>query len=123
MTTAEVAKHLVELCRKGQFDEAAKQLYSADIVSLEAVDMPNAPRETRGIEGVKKKSEWWNANHTIHNFSADGPFVAVDKFAVIFDIDVTHKPSGQRRKMKEVAVYTVGNGKIMREEFLYGAGG
>jgi hypothetical protein len=32
------------------------------------------------------------------------------------------KPTGQKRKMVEVAVYTVAKGKIVHEEFLYGAG-
>ena len=122
MTTAEIAKELVELCRKGENAKAMELFYSPDIVSVEAADMPNMPREMRGIAAVKKKSEWWSSNHTINKASATGPFVAVDKFAVVFDYDVTFKPTGQQRKMTEVAVYTVANGKIVHEEFLYGAG-
>lgn len=43
-----------------------------------------------------------------------------DRFAVIFDISVKHKESGEVSDMKEVALYTVGDGKIVREEFFYG---
>jgi hypothetical protein len=37
---------------------------------------------------------------------------------VQYDADVTDKSSKQRRQMSEVGVYTVKNGKILREEFL-----
>ena len=35
----------------------------------------------------------------------------------------TEKASGQRSQGKEVAVYTVKDGKITREEFFYAMGG
>jgi hypothetical protein len=37
---------------------------------------------------------------------------------VQYDAEVTDKESKQRRKLSEVGVYTVKNGKIVREEFL-----
>ena len=54
----------------------------------------------------------------VHSFTASEPFVAHDRFVVQYDADVTEKESKQRRKMSEVGVYTVKNGKIVREEFL-----
>ena len=54
----------------------------------------------------------------VHSFKADGPFVAHDRFVVQYDADVTEKESNERRKISEVGVYTVKNGKIVREEFL-----
>jgi len=122
MTTAEIAKQLVELCRKGENEKAVELFYSPDIVSVEAGEMPQAPREARGLAAVKKKGEWWRANHTVNSAKASGPFVAVDKFAVGFDYDVTVKATGKQMKMSEVGVYTVSNGKIVHEEFLYRAG-
>lgn len=119
MTTAEVASQLVSMCLKGDFNGAMESLYAENIVSLEAMDMPNAPRETKGLANVRKKAEWWNANHTIHSATTTGPYVAIDKFAVIFSIDVTFKPTGKRHTMTEAAVYTVQNAKITHEEFLY----
>ena len=44
---------------------------------------------------------------------------APDRFGAIFHIDVTNRESGQRIKMSEIAVYTVKDGKIAREEFFY----
>jgi SnoaL-like protein len=121
MTTAEIAKQLVELCRKGENAKVMELYYAHDIVSVEGADMQNMPREMHGIEAVKKKSEWWVSNHTIHSANVTGPYVAVDKFAVVFDYDVTFKPTSKRMKMVEVGVYTVKGGKIVHEEFLYQA--
>jgi ketosteroid isomerase-like protein len=121
MTTAEIATTLVELCRQGEFEKATNALYSPDIVSVEAFSMNNMPRQTNGLDGVLKKGQWWTSNHTVHAITVTGPFVALDKFAVVFDMDITNKPTGKRMKMTEVAVYTVTDGKIVHEEFLYQA--
>jgi hypothetical protein len=34
-------------------------------------------------------------------------------------MDVEEKKTGNRRTMREVGVYTVENGKVIREEFMY----
>jgi len=125
MTTAEVAQKLTSLCQQGKFDEAMEATYANNIVSLEGCEMPAQPgmpkmsRETRGLDNVRKKAQWWNENHTIHSCTTTGPFASVEKFAVIFNLDVTFKPTGKRIQMSEVAVYTVENGKIVHEEFLF----
>ncbi len=120
MTTAEVAQQLTSLCQAGKFDEAMNTLYADNITSLEAMEMPGgAPRETKGLPNVQKKALWWNENHTIHSATTTGTYASLEKFSVLFAFDVTHKPTGQRRQMSEVAVYTVENGKITHEEFLY----
>ena len=38
MTTTEIAERLVDLCRKGQFEAAQKELFSADAVNIEPYD-------------------------------------------------------------------------------------
>ena len=48
-----------------------------------------------------------------------GPYVGEDEFAVHYDYDVTNRPSGQRIQMTEMALYTVKDGKIVREQFFY----
>ena len=50
--------------------------------------------------------------------AATGPFVARDTFVVRFDIDVTFKPTGKRMEASEVGIYTLKDGKVVREEFL-----
>lgn len=120
-----VANELVALCRAGKFAEATDKLYAENIVSVEAFEMPAQPggtampREMRGLAAVKQKGAWWEANHEVHSAKVEGPFVSMDKFAVLFTLDVTFKPNGKRHAMSEVAVYTVEGGKIVHEEFLY----
>lgn len=113
MSTEEVAKKVVELVRKQAWYEALDALYDDNIVSLEAT----AP-ESRGKKEVRKKIDWWVNAMEVHSFKASEPFVAHDRFVVQYDADVTEKESKNRRKMSEVGVYTVKNGKIVREEFL-----
>lgn len=124
MNTTEVGQKLVELCRKGENKKAHETLYDKNIVSVEPMAMPPMPAEAKGLDAVLKKGEWWMNNHEIHSAKAEGPFVAGDKFVVVFDYDVTNKPSGKRMKMSEAGVYTVAHGKVVREEFYYhGDGG
>ena len=118
MNTEQVAQKVVELVRKQAWHEALDALYGKDIVSVEARTMDGSSPETRGIDGVRGKVDWWLENMHVHSFKADGPFVAHDRFVVQYDADVTDKNSKQRMQLSEVGVYTVKNGKIVREEFL-----
>jgi hypothetical protein len=118
MSTEEVAKKVVELVRKQAWYEALDTLYDDDIVSVEAYSAGGGPTETRGKEGVRGKIDWWVNAMEVHRFDANGPFVGHDRFVVQYDADVTDKKSKERRKLSEIGVYTVKNGKIVREEFL-----
>lgn len=119
MTTEEVASKLVELCSQGKFDEAMSALYSSDIVSMEAGAPPGMSRESKGLDAVKAKSEWWAANHEVHSAKVEGPLVAGSHFSVTFKMDVTFKPEAKRFTMEEIAVYKVADGKVVYEEFFY----
>lgn len=119
MSTMEIARKLVELCRQGKNTEALDTLFAEDVVSVEAGAPPGMEREARGLAAVKAKGEWWRSNHAIHSASVTGPWPHDDRFIVGFQYDVTNKPSGQRMKMDEVGLYHVRGGKIAREEFFY----
>jgi len=114
MNTEEVAKKVVELVRKQAWYDAL-DLYDDNIVSVEA---DPGSQETKGKEGVRGKIDWWVSAMEVHSFKTGEPFVAHDRFVVQYDADVTDKKSKERRKLSEVGVYTVKNGKIVREEFL-----
>ena len=118
MNTEEVAKKLVDYCRKGEWMKAVDDLYSKDIVSVEPREMEGMPAEMRGIDQVRGKTEWFEKNFEVHSSKVGGPFVARDTFVVQFDIDVTEKASKKRTQMSEVGIYTVKDGKVAREEFL-----
>ncbi len=119
MTTQEVADRLVALCSEGKFEEATKELYSPDIVSVEAGAPPGQSRESKGLEAVKAKGEWWVANHEVHSSKVEGPLVAGSHFAVTFKMDITFKPQSKRFQMEEIGVYKVADGKVVYEEFFY----
>jgi ketosteroid isomerase-like protein len=118
MSTQEVADKVVKLCSAGKFHEAL-ELYSPDIVSMEAGAPPGQSRESKGLAAVKAKGEWWTSNHEVHSTSVEGPLVAGSHFTVIFKMDITFKPQSRRFTMEEVAVYKVADGKIVYEEFFY----
>jgi hypothetical protein len=58
MKTMEIAQKMVDLCRQGKNLEALDTLFAADMVSVEACEMPGAPsRESKGLAAVKGKGE------------------------------------------------------------------
>jgi ketosteroid isomerase-like protein len=122
MTTLEVGKKLVELCKQGKNQEAMDALYAPDIVSIEAAAMAGSPAEVRGREAVFAKGKAWYANHTVHSATCEGPWPHGDRFIARFTYDLTNKPSNQRFKFDEIALFTVKDGKIVREEFFYVTG-
>src|SRR5262249_49624461 len=119
MTTLEVGNKLVALCREGKDAVVVDTLYAPEIVSVEAADMPNMPREQRGVGACHAKAKWWQENNEVHSVKVAGPFPHEDRFAVHFTYDITSKRDKKRTTMDEVALYTVKNGKIVREEFFY----
>ena len=118
MTLKDIADALVEACKTQNEAQLLETAYAPDAVSVEAADFSGAGRETVGIDGLRGKHAWWAANFDVHGGNVEGPFLhGDDRFAVIFDIDATEKASGERSQMREVAIYHVANGKIVREEF------
>lgn len=118
MSTQDVAADFTALCAAGKFDEAGEKYWAPDVVSLEA--MPGDMARVQGLEAVRAKGEWWTNAHQVHDSKVEGPYVNGDQFAVRFVMDITNKESGQRVTMDEVALYTLRDGKIAEERFLYG---
>ena len=118
----EIAQKLVQYCRENNEEKGLGELYAEDAVSAEAAAMPGMDSaETKGLAGIRGKHEWWANAMEVHSASVDGPFYhGEDRFGVIFEVDATEKQSGKRNAMKELGVYTVAGGKIVREEFFYG---
>lgn len=119
MTTLEIGKTLVTLCNQGRNQEAIDRLYAANVESVEPIAMPGMGQTQKGIEAIKRKNQWWAENHEVHGGVGEGPFPHGDRFIVRFKYDVTPKHTGKRMSMEEVGLYTVQNGKIVREEFFY----
>lgn len=116
---ATIATELVELCRAGKNLEAIDRLYSPNIESIEPLGDGQMPAELHGVDAVRAKNEWWFSNHDIHRAEVNGPFLGDDQFAVQYSYDITFKPTGRRTGGTEMALYTVEEGRIVRERFFY----
>jgi hypothetical protein len=115
MTTQEIAKRVVELNRTGDYETIYRELYAVDAVSIE--NWGPEPEVYTGLEAIGKKGEAWMADvEEMHETSCSEPLVADGSFAITFTMDITYKSRG-REKMTEMAVYTVNDGKIVKEEF------
>jgi hypothetical protein len=117
MSTQQVASRLSELCNKGEFETAQKELFADDAVSIEMQGSPDFPKETKGLKNIIEKGKKWSAGvEKIHSLGASKPTVANNAIAMTLSMDVTMK-SGGRQKMEELCVYTVKNDKITSEQF------
>ncbi len=118
MTTKEVAKRLVEICRQGKIEDAQNELFSNDAVSIE----PNesmGPKETKGLDAIKKKGEMFNSMlEEFHGATISDPVVGGNFFSISWDMDAKMK-GRERMMMSEICVYEVKNGKIISEEFFF----
>ena len=122
MTAKEIGTELVALCQQGKNMEAIEKFYGSGVVSVEACAMPNMDQTQTGIEAIKGKNAWWVENHEVHGGEVSGPFPNGEQFIVQFKFDVTPKHTGQRMTMEEMGLYTVKDGKIVKEVFFYSMG-
>ena len=119
MTTKAIAKQLVALCRKAQWETAQKKFYAKNAVSIEAEAMPGKPRETEGLKAIITKGRNFTAMiEKMHSLKVSEPVVADAAFACTMSIDLTMKGQG-RMKLTELCVYQVKKGKIVSEQFYY----
>lgn len=117
MTTQEIANSLVELCRKGDFEAALKDLFAEDAMSIEPHATPAFEKETKGMEAIKEKGEKWNSMvQEMHGVTVSDPVVATNSFCCTMRLNVTLKEGGHM-DMTELCVYQVKDGKIVSEQF------
>ncbi len=117
MTPMEIGSKLVADFNAGKMN--LNDMWSPAIVSIEGVGVSQS---WHGRKAVDAKNAWWASEHVVHGASAEGPFVGATGFGVKFVIDVETKSTAKREMMTEIGVYTVKNGKIIQEEFMYRAG-
>ncbi|MFK7899184.1 MAG: SnoaL-like domain-containing protein [Cyclobacteriaceae bacterium] len=118
MTTQEVANKLVTYCREGKWEEAQKELYSQDIVSIE-MEGQGFPAKSEGMDAIKAKGEKWEGMvEEFHGMEVSEPVVAGDHFSCSMVMDLKMK-GRERAKDEEIALYKVKDGKIVSEQFFY----
>ncbi|HMH33235.1 MAG TPA: SnoaL-like domain-containing protein [Puia sp.] len=117
MTTQEVANRLVDLCRKGQIQQAQSEFYGESMVSIEPTGAPT--EKATGLKAVAEKGQKFASMiEERHGGSISDPIVSGNHFSMSMVLDATMKGRG-RVLLEEICVYKVENGKIVYEEFFY----
>jgi hypothetical protein len=117
MTTQEIADRLAELCGRGDFETAQKELFSEDAVSIEPYATPAFEKETKGLQAIFEKGKKFGemVEETYGNTLSE-PLVAGNSIALKATMDMKMK-GRERESMSELCVYTVKDGKIVSEQF------
>ena len=121
MTIQQIANRWVELVRANQDQQAMEELYSSDIESVENNSMQGTVEVKNGFDGKAEKNKMWeDMVSEIHEVRVSDPVVGDRAFSCSIYMDVTYSDDGWgRQSMTELAVLEVGNGKIVREEYIY----
>lgn len=114
-TPAELGKKLVTLFNQGKADDWIKTVWDKKVRSIEGDGMVHD-----GPKAILEKWAWWMSRTEVLGCTAEGPYCGGTGFAVKYAMHVRDKESNKEMRMSEVAVYTVKNGKIVQEEFMYG---
>ncbi len=98
---------------------SVSELYAEDAESIEAVVPPNRyVRIASGRGAIKAKREDWLKSVELRSLSADGPYVhPPNRFGVRYEAEVVEKATGEKKTLREIAIYSVEDGRIVREEF------
>ena len=115
MTTQEIAKDLVMLCKQGKFDEVYSKHFAKDAKSIE----PMENGTTEGLEAMFAKAKEWAETFEVHAMDVGEVIVADNYFATTFSLDSTNRHTNVRTKSSEIALYHVKDGKIVSEQFFY----
>ncbi|WP_170381630.1 nuclear transport factor 2 family protein [Ruegeria atlantica] len=115
----ETGKAFVQAMRDRRGLANVDEMYAENAQSIEAVVPPVRQfRITKSRDAIKGKREDWLASHEILELDVDGPYVhPPNRFAVRFKAEVKQKETGQHMTLREIAVYSVAEGKIVLEEF------
>ncbi len=114
---AGIGRAIVDHVRSGAADDGPlwDAHFHPDFVSIEGDG-----RRYEGRPAVQKKCDDWVRAHTIHGLSVEGPYLGTDSVAVRYTLDVEpNDGSWPRMTMAETAVYTIRDGKVVQEEFMY----
>ena len=117
MTTEAIASRLAELCEEGRFEDAQRELFSDDAISIEPHDTPDFEKETNGLGAIIQKGHKWEGMvQKMNSLKVSEPLLATNAFALTMRMDVEMK-DGSKWDMTELCVYQVKDGKIISEQF------
>jgi hypothetical protein len=116
LTPAQIAHDVVKMIRGRAGDEAiwAKHWHK----KCDSIEGSETRMAWRGMKQIRAKSDWWTQDHAIRSGTVEGPYLGATGFSVRFKMQVETLSTGVIDSMDEVGVYTVQNGKVIREEFM-----
>ncbi|USO00186.1 MAG: nuclear transport factor 2 family protein [Phycisphaeraceae bacterium] len=112
---AKIAQDVVDHVNSGAASDVPlwDKHWHPEFVSVEGDGMTHT-----GKENVLEKHKMWHDSVTMHACTAHGPYVTQNGFCVRYELDCeANDGSWPRMTMDEIAVYTVRDGKVVREEF------
>lgn len=117
MTVPQIAHRLAELCNQGNFEQAQKELFAEDAVSIEPEASAGFEKETKGLKAILEKGKKFESMvEETHGCNVSDPLVAGSRIALSLNMDVTMKGK-ERSTFSEICIYKVKDGKIISEEF------
>lgn len=117
MSTNEIANRLAELCRQGKWEEAQKELFANDAVSIEPHASPAFEKETKGLNAIIEKGKKFDAmTEKLHRVDISAPLIAGNSIAFKLTMEITMKER-PKESWEEICVYQVKDGKIISEQF------
>ncbi len=118
MTTQNVADRMILLMREGKYEEAQKEFYAEDIVSMEPEGTPKGT--VHGLDAILERGKQWDEMvEKVHSNEVSDPIVADNFFSCSLKSRITFKGNPEPVDMEEICVYEVSNGKIVKEQFFY----
>ena len=117
MSTTEIAQKLAEYCRQGKWEEAQKELFAEDAVSIEPHPGPLFEIETKGLNAIIEKGRKFDELvQELHKVEVTEPIITNNAIAFKMIMDVSMKERA-RETWEEMCVYLVTDGKIISEQF------
>jgi len=112
MSTAAIARRLIELCEAGEFIQAQHELYDTNIKRID----PDGTASEGASNMHAKERLFLDSLEKIHSIRFSDPLIAGNYFTVRLIMEIEIKNIGNRH-IEEICVYQVAGGRIVFEQF------
>ena len=112
-----MASRLAALCRQGKFEEAQRELFADDAISIEPHASPGFEKETKGLDAIiAKGKKFEETTENLHEVMISDPLVAGN--SIVFKLTMVITMKGRPKETwEELCLYQVKDGKIISEQF------
>lgn len=114
MTIQEIAQKLTDLCQTGKFNEAYTILFADHAKSIE----PDGT-SVEGLSELLKKGDNYVNEVEFVKCEVGASHFASNYFSMVQIYHTIDRATGKPRRMEEICVYKVADGKIIEERFFY----